>query len=79
MNGDGSFSYQPNKAFVGTDQFTYRVTDGNLPSNLATIQLQVQAWRLFYLLPVTRYFNKLRARFASTRTGSSIITPGSAP
>jgi hypothetical protein len=42
LNTDGSFAYNPNPGFTGTDQFTYRATDGTLNSNLATVILSVQ-------------------------------------
>jgi VCBS repeat-containing protein len=42
LNADGSFEYTPNPGFVGTDQFTYRATDGTLTSNLANVALSVQ-------------------------------------
>jgi VCBS repeat-containing protein len=38
---DGSFSYQPNNGFTGTDSFTYKVSDGELDSNTATVTLTV--------------------------------------
>ena len=40
---DGSFSYTPDTAFSGTDAFTYRVNDGALDSNMATVQITVNA------------------------------------
>src|SRR5262249_15423037 len=30
LNGDGSFSYQPNTNFNGTDSFTYKASDGKI-------------------------------------------------
>ncbi|MDU0113606.1 tandem-95 repeat protein [Psychrosphaera aquimarina] len=38
---DGSFSYTPNSEFIGTDSFTYKITDGKLNSVDATVQLFV--------------------------------------
>jgi len=35
--------YTPNEGFVGSDSFTYRVTDSLLESNLATVTLDVRA------------------------------------
>lgn len=43
LNADGSFTYTPNADYVGSDSFTYRVTDGTLQSNLATVSLTVTA------------------------------------
>ncbi len=38
---DGSFNYQPNPDFYGTDQFTYTVTDGDATSTTATVTITV--------------------------------------
>ncbi|NEU06753.1 hypothetical protein GZH53_00350, partial [Flavihumibacter sp. R14] len=38
---DGSFTYTPNANFNGTDSFTYKVSDGTLESNIATVTLTV--------------------------------------
>jgi len=41
INTDGSFVYTPNAGFVGTDNFTYRASDGHLASDaLVTITVQ---------------------------------------
>jgi VCBS repeat-containing protein len=37
----GSFTYTPNRGFLGTDTFTYQVSDGLATSNAATVTLQV--------------------------------------
>ena len=42
-NADGSFSYTANSGFTGTDTFTYKVNDGKLDSNLATVTITVVA------------------------------------
>ncbi|WP_125783494.1 Ig-like domain-containing protein [Pseudoalteromonas rubra] len=42
LNSDGSFSYQPEPEFTGTDSFEYRVEDGNGGSNTATITLLIE-------------------------------------
>ena len=42
LNSDGSFNYTPNPNFVGTDEFTYQVNDGQLNSNLARVTFVVQ-------------------------------------
>ncbi|NEU06697.1 hypothetical protein GZH53_00070, partial [Flavihumibacter sp. R14] len=41
FNADGSFTYTPNANFNGTDSFTYKVSDGTLESNIATVTLTV--------------------------------------
>ena len=43
VGGDGAFTYRPQPGFVGTDQLTYRVRDGELPSELATMTFEVLA------------------------------------
>jgi VCBS repeat-containing protein len=40
-NGNGAFSYEPFPGFTGPDTFTYRVTDGQADSNLATVTIVV--------------------------------------
>jgi VCBS repeat-containing protein len=41
VNPDGSYSYTPNPNFVGTDSFTYQVSDGNGGTTLGTITVTV--------------------------------------
>jgi hypothetical protein len=41
FNSDGTFIYTSNAGFVGTDSFTYRVSDGSTNSNTATISFIV--------------------------------------
>ncbi len=41
LNPDGSFSYQPDPLFQGTDSFSYRVFDGTLYSDVATAFVSV--------------------------------------
>jgi VCBS repeat-containing protein len=43
VNGNGSFSYVPVASYVGTDSFTYTVSDGSLTSDAATVTLTVKA------------------------------------
>ena len=43
LNADGSFSYTPEADFNGSDTFTYRANDGGLDSNLATVNLAINA------------------------------------
>jgi VCBS repeat-containing protein len=38
---DGSFTYAPTANFNGSDSFTYRASDGNLTSSLATVTINV--------------------------------------
>lgn len=41
LNADGSFIYTPNAGFNGADNFTYKVNDGSLDSNVATVSISV--------------------------------------
>ena len=41
LNRDGTLSYAPDADFFGTDSFTYRVTDGGLTSDVATVTIDV--------------------------------------
>jgi VCBS repeat-containing protein len=41
VNADGTFSYTPATDYFGTDTFTYRLSDGPLGSNLATVSLTI--------------------------------------
>lgn len=42
LNDDGTVSYTPSPGFVGTDEFTYSVNDGNNESNFATVEVDVE-------------------------------------
>jgi PKD repeat protein len=41
LNGDGSFSYDPDLDFSGVDAFSYVANDGQADSNIATVTLTV--------------------------------------
>jgi VCBS repeat-containing protein len=41
QNADGSFTYVPNALYRGSDSFSYKVNDGTVDSNVATITLTV--------------------------------------
>ena len=41
LNANGSFTFTPATDFTGTDSFTYRASDGTLPSNVATVTITV--------------------------------------
>ena len=43
LNDDGSFSYEPDENFNGTDTFTYYVTDGSLNSSEITVTITVNS------------------------------------
>jgi hypothetical protein len=41
LNTNGGFTYTPQQYFIGTDQFTYRVTDGQGLTDLAVVTITV--------------------------------------
>ncbi len=41
LSADGSFTYEPNADFNGTDIFTYKANDGELDSNVASVTITV--------------------------------------
>jgi len=41
LNDDGSFTYQPDAGFVGTDTFMYKANDGTVDSAVATVTINV--------------------------------------
>lgn len=43
LDQDGSFSYQPNAQFFGTDSFSYQLDDGNGATDTATVTIAVAA------------------------------------
>lgn len=42
LHSNGSFTYNSAPGFTGVDSFTYRATDGQLNSNIATVELSVE-------------------------------------
>ncbi|MDR0577324.1 MAG: cadherin-like domain-containing protein, partial [Candidatus Accumulibacter sp.] len=40
-NPDGTYTYIPDEGYLGEDSFTYKVNDGKLDSNIATVTLVV--------------------------------------
>ena len=43
LNADGSFEYMPEAGYYGLDSFTYQVSDGTDVSNVATVNIRVNA------------------------------------
>ncbi len=41
LNADGSFTYQPDPGYAGTDSFTYHVYDGTDSSNIVTVTINI--------------------------------------
>ncbi|MDR3108875.1 MAG: tandem-95 repeat protein, partial [Planctomycetaceae bacterium] len=42
LDANGGFHYVPNAGFVGTDMFTYRVSDGHSTSGIASVEIIVK-------------------------------------
>ncbi|MEX2142607.1 MAG: Ig-like domain-containing protein [Pirellulales bacterium] len=42
LNPDGTFVYTPNSNYNGTDSFTYKANDGELDSNVATVNITIE-------------------------------------
>ena len=42
LNANGSFTYEPDQDFSGTDSFTYRANDGASDSNVATVTINLE-------------------------------------
>lgn len=45
LRSDGSFTYTPESLFAGTDEFTYRATDGAAQSGVATVTIGISGIR----------------------------------
>ncbi len=43
LNDDGSFTYEPDTGYYGSDTFTYRANDGTADSAVATVTIDVNA------------------------------------
>ncbi|MBU6174064.1 MAG: tandem-95 repeat protein, partial [Planctomycetes bacterium] len=43
FRSDGTFNYRPNSNFSGQDTFTYKLNDGSLDSNIATVIISIVA------------------------------------
>jgi VCBS repeat-containing protein len=43
LNADGSFTYTPNNTYTGPDSFTYQASDSSAASNVATVNITVNA------------------------------------
>ncbi len=53
LNGNGSFTYQPNTNFSGSDSFTYRALDGGATSGVATVSITVIPVPVVIVVPPT--------------------------
>lgn len=70
LNPDGTFEYDPNDTFTGTDSFTYRANDGDANSNVATVTIDVKA-----RAPAANddYYNVVQDTILSVAAGSGIL------
>ncbi len=46
-NGDGTFTYTPDAGFIGSDSFEYTLSDGDGPTDTATVTIDVTAEPVF--------------------------------
>jgi hypothetical protein len=67
LEEDGSFSFDPDPFFFGTDSFTYRPHDGTVAGNLATVRIAVGVPEETAFLPIEDTYAK---------TSSSTTTRG---
>jgi hypothetical protein len=72
LNPDGSFTYTPGAGFSGTDNFTYRASDGMAVSNTATVSISVTAGP-----PPPTYTLSLTSTAGGSATGGGSYAPGS--
>ena len=56
LNPDGSFLYRPQAGFKGTDQFTYKASDGALDSSPVSVTIRVGIASRIYLPWVTNTY-----------------------
>ncbi|HTN23547.1 MAG TPA: Ig-like domain-containing protein, partial [Solirubrobacteraceae bacterium] len=73
LNPDGTFTYQPQAAFKGTDSFTYRASDGTAQSAPATVTISVGNQ------PPTAADDAYDATSATTLEGASVLANDSDP
>jgi alpha-tubulin suppressor-like RCC1 family protein len=72
LNADGSFTYTPAANYAGTDSFTYKVNDGELVSNIATVNIAIQYSFAGFFEPVDNPGPGPRYIFNSVKAGSGI-------
>ncbi len=51
LNVDGSFTYQPNTNYSGSDTFTYRASDGSATSGVATVTITINPVPIVIVVP----------------------------
>jgi VCBS repeat-containing protein len=74
LNADGAFTYAPAASYAGTDSFTYKVNDGELVSNVATVSITVSQTNNFagFFEPVDNPGPGPRYVFNSVKAGSAV-------
>ncbi len=81
LNDDGTFTYDPDSAFIGTDTFVYQVEDEDGDTDTATVSVTVEAITVQY--NITSVFNPVvdfegtgvntPRTFRITRTGDTSV------
>jgi VCBS repeat-containing protein len=51
LNANGSFTYQPNSNYSGSDSFTYRAGDGGATSGVATVTITINPVPIVIVVP----------------------------
>lgn len=79
LNQNGSFSYTPTLGFAGTDQFTYRIQNGDGPSATVAATLNVFPVLTSFLLDPTSVVGGFAVKATATLnvaapTGGSLVT-----
>ena len=72
LNADGSFTYTPAADFAGKDSFTYKGNDGELVSNIATVNIAIQYSFAGFFEPVDNPGPGPRYIFNSVKAGSAV-------
>ena len=77
---DGSFTYTPDVAFLGTDTFTYRASDGSLNGELATVSIVVSGTP--YVPPsdvahdIDDYYKLVEGSVFTVSAGNGVLSGG---
>lgn len=72
LTANGSFIYTPAANYAGTESFTYKVSDGELVSNIATVNIAIQYSFAGFFEPVDNPGLSPRYIFNSVKGGSGI-------
>ena len=58
LNEDGRFSYTPNAEFIGSDKFSFTVSDGKLSSNTVDVKITVDLLEVLFSDYSRKSFNQ---------------------